>query len=433
LARRVLIVAPHFPPSNLAGVHRSRLFAHHLPAFGWEPIVISVGPGHYEEKLDPNLAALVAQDLRVERVGALPTRPVRIVGDIGIRAFVPLLRRILKVIDGEGADFLYIPIPSFYASLLGRIVHRLRGIPYGIDYIDPWVHEPTGNENLKGKVALALAKLLEPVAVKDAMLITGVAASYYEPVLLRNPDLRSDLVTAAMPYGGEAADHNAVRSSGMGPTLFQPDENCFTLVYAGALLPRATATLERVCAALAAEPERSIGVKFVFIGTGKTPDDPNGYNVRPIAERYGVYGVSIVEYPARIPYLDVLAHLEAADGIFVLGSTEPHYTPSKIYQGVLANKPIFAILHSASTGCSVIQQTRAGMTLEFDGEANVEIIQRNFWDEFDRFRDFAGNFDPRDVDQTAFESYSARTVTGILASALDRALAAHQRHAAHRA
>src|SRR5205085_4019537 len=103
------------PPSNLAAVHRSRLLAHHLREFGWEPIIVTVAPEFYEEDLDWELTKLLNVDLRVERVGALPTRPLRIVGDIGIRGFVPMLRRIVRLIDEEGADFLYITIPSFFA------------------------------------------------------------------------------------------------------------------------------------------------------------------------------------------------------------------------------------------------------------------------------------------------------------------------------
>src|SRR5207248_920768 len=86
--RRVIIVAPHFPPSNLASVHRSRLLAHHLREFGWEPIIVTVAPGYYEEDLDWELTKLLSSDLRVERVSALPTRPIRFVGDVGIRGFV---------------------------------------------------------------------------------------------------------------------------------------------------------------------------------------------------------------------------------------------------------------------------------------------------------------------------------------------------------
>src|SRR5689334_10130308 len=79
--RRVIIVAPHFAPSNLASTHRSRLFGHHLPDFGWEPVIVTVHHSQYEEALDWKLTKLVPENLRIERVSALPTKPVRLVGD----------------------------------------------------------------------------------------------------------------------------------------------------------------------------------------------------------------------------------------------------------------------------------------------------------------------------------------------------------------
>lgn len=48
--KKNLIITPHYPPSNLAAVHRSRLFAQHLPAFGWEPIILTMHKDHFEEK-----------------------------------------------------------------------------------------------------------------------------------------------------------------------------------------------------------------------------------------------------------------------------------------------------------------------------------------------------------------------------------------------
>src|SRR5687767_9704116 len=127
--RKVIIVAPHFPPSNLASVHRSRLLAQHLPKFGWDPIIVTVDHRYYEEQLDWGLAALLPEWLQIERVAALPTKPVRLVGDIGVRAWFHMLSRILHIIDRQRVDFLYVTIPSNYAALLGRTVHALRGRP----------------------------------------------------------------------------------------------------------------------------------------------------------------------------------------------------------------------------------------------------------------------------------------------------------------
>jgi hypothetical protein len=421
--RRVIIVAPHFPPSNLASVHRSRLFAQHLPDFGWEPIIVTVHHDYYEEQLDWELAKLVDPSLRVERVGALPTRPVRLIGEIGIRGFVPMLRRILKIIDRERIDFLYITIPSHFAAPLGRVVHALRGVPYGIDYIDPWVHVWPGSERpfTKHWIARKLGELLEPFAVRRAALITGVAEGYYQDVFERNPHLRDRVVVAAMPYGGAASDHERVRARGARPYLFTPGDGRFHLVYAGALLPRAHEPLVRVFDAIARHRSVFADVRFHFIGTGRSPNDPAGFNVRPMAEQFGLWGDIVHEHPARIPYLDVLEHLEAAEAVFILGSTEPHYTPSKVYQGVISGKPILAVLHAASTGGAVIRETGAGIVLAFDGEADLDTVTSCFASTFAEFRQFSAKFDAGSVNRDRLEAYSARNVSKVLAQALSRA------------
>ena len=421
--KRVLLVAPHFPPSNLAAVHRARLFAQHLPAFGWEPVVLTVHHDDYTEELDWNLAALVPDAVRVERVRA-SREPVevgryRLVGDVVLRAYGPLLRRALEIVDAERIDFVYVLIPSFYGALLGRAIHDRRGTPYGIDYIDPWVVLTEPAFGTKAWVAQKLARALEPWAVRDASLITGVAEGYYEAVLDRNPHLRR-AVTAAMPYGGEGEDHRKVAEMGVEPWLFERDGR-FRLLYAGALLPQAIEPLHRVCRAIAAHRDLFDDVELFFVGTGSSPDDAEGYQVRPVAERYGLWGTVIREHPARIPYLDVLAHLDAARGVFILGSTEPHYTPSKVYQGVLSERPIFAVLHQASTACDVLRRTGAGRVLAFDGEAGLDAIESGFADAFLDFRTFAHDFRPADVDREAFDEFSARNVTRTLAAALDDA------------
>jgi len=421
----VLIVAPHFPPSNLAAVHRTRLFVHHLKEFGWEPIVLTVHPEYYEEDLDWKLTELVPDDLRIERVSALATEPVRIVGNIGLRSFVPILRRILQLERQEQIDFLYVPIPPHFSALLGRIVHALRGLPYGIDYIDPWVQpqwHPDEKPLNKHWWARKLADVLEPIAVREASLITGVAQGYFDDMLERNPRLRDQAVTAAMPYGGEEADHQAVAEMDVEPYLFDGLDECFRLVYAGALLPKAQEPLDRLMRAISEAPNVFENVRFQFIGTGTSPDDSEGYQIRPVAEKYGVWNQHIEEHPPRIPYLDALVHQEAADAVFVLGSTEPHYTPSKVYQGVLAEKPVLAVLHEASSAGDVLQRTGAGQVLDFAGARDVEHIEQSFAEAFDRFRAFASDFNPTQVDQSAFQEYSARSVTETLANAMNRSI-----------
>ena len=420
--KKILIIAPYFPPSNLAAVHRSRLFAQHLPKFGWEPVVLSVREKYYEETLDENLAQLLSPDLRIERTNAFPVGRPRLIGDIGLRSFFQLLKQAKQLIREEKFDFLYIPIPPFYTALLGRLLHASTGIPYGIDYIDPWVHRFPGSDKKFSRHwwSTRLARMLEPIAIKKASLITGVAAGYYKGVQERNPAIAAGCIFGAMPYGGEVRDHEKVEELGLQPYLFPKTAGKIRLAYAGAMLPKAYGPMEAMLQTMQANPGLFRDVEFHFIGTGKTTDDPHGYTIRPLAEKYGLWQTTIFEHPKRIPYLDVLIHLQAVDGVFVLGSIEPHYTPSKVYQGILSKKPILALLHEASTASHVVESSGAGLVLTFNENNFQEKIHSGFAGVFVAYRQFAADFQFSRIDMAAFLEYSAEKVTAVLAGLLEK-------------
>jgi hypothetical protein len=422
--KKILIISPHFPPSNLAAVHRTRLFARHLPSFGWEPVILTVHEKYYEEALDHNLGKLVPQELQVEKAKALPVTRPRLIGDIGLRAFFQLYRKAKKLTKERKIDFIYIPIPSFYVALLGRWLHATTGIRYGIDYIDPWVHRFPGSDKRFSRHwwSTRLAALLEPIAVKKASLITGVAEGYYKGVLERNPFLAGSCVFGAMPYGGEETDHQKVKQLGLEPYLFHKKEGKTQLVYAGAMLPKAYGMLEAVFQSVKDNASLFADMELHFIGTGKTANDPQGYNIRPLAEKYGLWERIVYEYPKRIPYLDVLIHLENADGIFVLGSTEPHYTPSKVYQGILSGKPILALLHEVSTAGKVVTSSGAGYVLGIRGSDFKERILTSFPGIFRQYLTFIQEYDFSKINMDLFAAFSARSVTATLAGLLNQAI-----------
>ena len=415
--KKILIIYPHFPPSNLAGVHRARLFAQHLPSFGWQPTILTVDEKYYEENLDYNLVKLLPNDLRIEKVNAY--KRIGPVGDIGIRAFLQLYKKAKYLLQNEKYDFVYIPIPSFYCALLGRLLYKKTKVKYGIDYIDPWVHNFPGSDKKFSRhwFSTKLAKILEPIAIKNASLITGVAEGYYQPVLERNPHLKN-ITTGAMPYGGEEKDHEIIASLNISPYLFKKNDNKFQLIYAGAMLPKAYEPLEKIFESIAINKNYFDNVEFHFIGTGKITTDANSFNIKPLAEKYGLWNTIIFEYPARIPYLDVLVHLNIADAVFILGSTEPHYTPSKVYQGVLSAKPIFAILHELSSAKITIEKSNTGIVLPIRNE-ELKSFENNFLEKFNQFKIFMKNFDSTSIQKKDFAEYSSFSVTKKLVELLN--------------
>ena len=136
MSGRLALVSGHFPPSNLVGAHRARLWSRYLPEFGWEPIVVTGDPDAYEEKPDPDLERLVAPGLRVIHAATLSTRPVKIVGDIGVRSFYGCYKALAKLAANREIDFVLVTIPSNYpgagrsahpSSLWRAVRHRLPG------------------------------------------------------------------------------------------------------------------------------------------------------------------------------------------------------------------------------------------------------------------------------------------------------------------
>jgi hypothetical protein len=426
--RTVALVAAHFPPSNLAGVHRARLLAQHLQEFGWRPIIVTTHWRHYEEELDWGLVSLVDPALEIIRTPAAPTRPVRLVGDIGIRALPWHLAALRGLWRDRRIDFLHITVPSFYSAMLGDLLYRRGALPFGIDYIDPWVHSWPEAEvkYTKAWLSLRLAHRLEPLATRNAALITGVASGYFEGALDRNPGLRQSCVTAAMPYGFSMLDFAAPVLASRSSTQFDPRDGCFHLVYAGALLPRARGVLERLLQGVARLRARGSAarLRLHFIGTGKSPGDPQGHNVLPVAQRFGV-AENVTEHPRRMAYLDVLANLVHASGALIVGSTEPHYTPSKVYQAVQSRRPVLALLHESSAAIDVLARSRTGTVIKLGDRALPEPEQ--IADAMEAF--MVSPYDPRRVDWGAFEAYSARESARRMAAALDEGLARFHRRA----
>ena len=230
-----------------------------------------------------------------------------------------------------------------------------------------------------------------------------------------------------MPMGTAPEDFALVRTLHRAPFLFEPGDGNFHLIYAGALLPAGVVVLDAFLAGLRAlrdsAPDVAGRLRVHFVGTGTSPDDPQGYRVLPRAEQAGV-GEMVNEHPHRIGYVDTLNHLERSDAVLVLGSTEAHYTPSKVFQAMLSRRPVLAMLHVESTAVEMLRTARAGrvMTLTETAMPDPAAVAG----EIGALIKEAGAYDARFVDTGGFEIYSARESTRALAGALDLALERQQ-------
>jgi len=434
--RRVLIVTPHFPPDSSAAAHRIRLLAPHLPGCGWEPTVLTVEPAAYEARLDLDLAAMVPPSIRVVRVPAWSARWTRAVGigDLGLRAFDNLRRTCAALLARERFDALFVTTYPVYPALLGPMLKRRFHVPFVLDFQDPWVGSwgatvgggPNGAVDLRSRASRLLAEAMEPLAVRAADGVTAVSAATYEDVFARVA-LDRRPYCATLPLGWEARDFDAVNGAPNG--FFDPRDGCVHLCYVGTLLPNGFGTLRALLAAARAirdtDPRLSARLRFHFFGTSNQ-SDPRFVTgrVAPIAHELGV-GDIVSEVPERIAYASALRVLKQATGILLLGSSEPHYTASKLFPALLARRPILAVFHDASSVVSMLERVGgapsirvvtygSGARLAADpdriGPALCDLLKHPMYDE-------------RAIDLEAIADASAQSIAARLAAVFDRVAA----------
>jgi glycosyltransferase involved in cell wall biosynthesis len=366
--RRLLMISPHFPPDSSAGTHRARLLAPHLQSYGWCPTILTVAEEDYESRLDPELASLVPSSLAVVRSRALPARLTRRlgVGDLGLRALPGLRRTAWRLFEQQPFDAVFITIYPTYPAVLGPMIKRRFRVPFVLDYQDPWVGSwgrdvgggRGGAVDVRSRSTRALAERLEPRVLGHADAVTAVSARTYEEAIARTGC--SPRVVEEIPIGWEPRDVDALTRRSPRPRLI-PEDGRINICYTGTLLPLGIAPLRAVLAAtrklLDGDARIADRIRFHFFGTSNQSSGGEP-RVLPHARDLGIEHL-VHEHPARLHYLDALAVLRQADALLLLGSSEPHYTPSKVFPALLANRPIIALYHRESTALGVIAQAMA--------------------------------------------------------------------------
>jgi hypothetical protein len=346
-----------------------RLLAPRLGEHGWEPTIVAADPRDLARGKEPELEELVHGKVRVERVRALGRAGGRFlgIGDLGLRTLASAYRRSRDLLRTAAYDAVLITLPPHYTALLGRWLHRASGVPYVLDYQDPWVSAwgvtvgggAGGRPDWKSRVSHRIARVLEPYAVGKAAGLTGVSAGTLDGVLARNPRLRR-LPRAEVPLGGEPLDFAHARSGRRANPFFDAGDGLLHVAYVGTVPPVGGLEVVRgflagLALLLSRRPELRAKVRFHFLGTSMLSGGNPAPLILPLAEEAEVADC-VEEHPLRIGYLDALTVLTQAGALLLLGGTEQHYTASRVYPALLAGAPLLAVYREESTVCQVLMQ-----------------------------------------------------------------------------
>ena len=263
--------------------------------FGWEPLILKINPDEQEGIKDPDLCRTVPEHIKTWQAGCLPLWLTKWTGlrNVGLRSYFHLARLGDRIIQTEKPQVVFFSTTMFPLMTLGRYWQRRHGIPYVLDFQDPWrrekkseirsqksgapPHEPQGRlfdyrnnlrilrlqgfkarivsgnshpgplpgaerENgtttehrtpaFKARLAEGVAGILEPFAMRRVSHVVSVSPAYVDMFRGRYSWLGENDFTV-LPFGAAEADYEFLHASPMRQAVFDPHDGKQHWVYVG--------------------------------------------------------------------------------------------------------------------------------------------------------------------------------------------------------
>lgn len=363
--KKILIIAPHFPPSALPPSQRVRLLVRNSKKFGFYPHVYTVNPYYREETEDKWMIELLGNDYTVTELKCLDQRKTRKfkIGDLGLRMLPFITRKLIKDCKATKTDFILYPVPPWYILIAAPIIKWFTKVPYGIDFIDPWVHEDiASNKSLKYKASQFIARRLEKWVCKNASIIFSVSEGINQNLKKRHPILEK-IPMFAVPYGAEEFDFDSLSKQ-----LLFTENKVFTIRYIGAIWGDCYAVLDGLMPALA-KWHQQVNFNLEMYGTTYAGDGLAKPQMNKWFDACAMNDFSI-EKPLRVTYKQAVELTLTADMLFLVGGMQPYYAASKLMGLIVSKKPFIAFVHKDSFPAKFLKEINYTYVVTYSSEEN---------------------------------------------------------------
>jgi hypothetical protein len=387
---RILIISPKFPPANAADLHRVRMLIPHLVEQGHHIEVIALDSTQIPGVPDPWLAAGIPASVPVHTVRAPEGLWKRIpgLGCLEFRCLGVMRRKGDQVLAARKFDIIFISTTIFEVFTLGPHWLKKFGVPFVLDYQDPWVNDyyrehrdvrPPGGKFKHGIVDF-LHRWMEPRVLRHCAGIVAVSPAYPRQIEARYPSLHN-IQYLVQPFPGDQLDLNRAKSDGGRNRFFDPADGKLHWVYAGVIHHAMETTIRALFQALRdhAPPSLSEKLRLHFVGTSYSSSRVQAQpRVLPIAKEYGLEDM-VREFPERVELSAVLACIQDAHALFVLGTNDPGYTASKIYPYLLTRKPLLIAFHEESSVHDLLRKVGGAVAAPFNAATTVAELSDLMW------------------------------------------------------
>jgi glycosyltransferase involved in cell wall biosynthesis len=386
--RRLLILCYFYPPLAGGGVHRVLSFSRYLPRHGWSCTVVCAGANDYWVR-DDSLVERIPQDTHVVRVegGSALSAWLKVRGGDRGKRPGPLFsglrslsnwwlfpdsyagwarqarRAAARLLAEDRYDAILTSSPPDSVHMAGRRLRASTGLPWIVDFRDPWV----GLYFRKPPTAWHRARhaRMERAVLEEADVVLAASRTHADaPGAASGAKPRS---IVHLPNGFEPIDADACA----GATLDVP-ENSFAICFTGtlSLMPDTEVFLEAVDEVLADRPEARRRLRVRLAG----PYDLS-YEDRSLA--LGLKG--IVGFPGPLSHAQSRALQRRADLLMLWKPRGyPTMVPGKLYEYLDAGRPLLAVLPHDDESAELVRRSGGEVVAPGDRTALAQAIARRY-------------------------------------------------------
>lgn len=334
--KHLLMIAYHFPPLvGSSGMQRTLRFAEHLPAHGWQPIILAPHPRAYEQTV-ATASPLPASTPIVRAQAWDCARHLSIFGRYPRFLALPDrwsswrwdgVRQGMKLIERFKPAALWSTFPIASAHLIGERLAARSGLPWIADFRDPMA-QPDYPDDVAQRESF---HRLEARVIARAAQSVFVSPGAIDLARQNHPDSAGKMTLIENGY------EDAMLATGEPLPALNP--GCLTLLHSGIVYPseRDPRPLFEALAHLkAADPALCARLRLRFRGA------VHEGMLRALAQSHGVS--DLVQIAPMCPYPEAVAEMRAADALVVLQASNCNtQIPAKFYEYLACRRPILML------------------------------------------------------------------------------------------
>jgi len=370
------MIAYHFPPlAGSSGIQRSLRFVQHLPALGWQPLVLTASPQAYEQTSDDLLADVPAGTV-VRRAFALDTaRHLTLKGrymgwmarpDRWVSWKFDAIRQGRRMIEEFKPDVIWSTYPIATAHVIAAALHRHSGIPWVADFRDPMAQEGYPADPVTRQSFIRIETDAAAYAARCVFTTPGAAQDYRE----RYPAAANRMVVLENGYDEESfvvAEQSATYHA---PLPGKP----LVLLHSGIVYPSERDPTQLFVALRRLQDAGNISSDDLRIRFRASVHDEL---LQSLAAKHGVQ--DFVELCPSIPYRDALAEMLSVDALLVMQASNCNaQIPAKIYEYLRAGRPIIGLTDPMGDTAGVLRGAGLDAIASLDSADDIAALLPKF-------------------------------------------------------